>query len=226
VQPPPQDLESLLSGRHLAQRGFSFPAGSWRAWTGHLEDNSALFDELPTELDRRTTARTVERLLPDDATAAFTVAMVWGHGSSGYGPYRTAKVLTAAPSPKDAPVAPWVRDRLQESVEVARERGAIEGYRFLNNRPGKVTGLGPAFFTKWLYFVTARGDSTSALAAPVLDALVIAWLASHAGFALRAGYTDDYARYVETLTSWGAPHGLAASEVEERIFRLIRNDGV
>ena len=32
---------------------------------------------------------------------------------------------------------------------------------------------------------------------------------------------DDYARYVDILTAWGAPHGLSASEVEERIFGLI-----
>ena len=68
-------------------------------------------------------------------------------------------------------------------------------------------------------------DAASVSAAPVLDVLVISWLASHGGPALRAGYTDDYARYVETLKSWGAPHGLTPVDVEERIFGLIRNDG-
>lgn len=58
----------------------------------------------------------------------------------------------------------------------------------------------------------------------MLDALVISWLASNGDLALRAGYTDDYARYVETLRSWGAPHGLAPVDVEERIFGLIRNE--
>ena len=90
---------------------------------------------------------------------------------------------------------------------------------------GLIGGLGAAFFTKWLYFITARGDAASVSAAPVLDVLVISWLASHGGPALRAGYTDDYARYVETLKSWGAPHGLTPVDVEERIFGLIRNDG-
>ena len=63
------------------------------------------------------------------------------------------------------------------------------------------------------------------VSAPVLDALVIEWLASHGGPSLRAGYTVDYAQYVETLRSWGAPHGLGPANVEERIFRLIRDDG-
>lgn len=225
MQPAPSALEPLLAGEHGPQRAFSFPGVRWRKWTAHLDRNSAMLNALPDALDRRAAARLVEDLLPGDVTAAFTAAMIWGHGSSGYGPYRTAKILTAAPSPEIAPVAPAVRDRLGESVEVARDRGAVEGYRFLNNRPGKISGLGPAFFTKWLYFVTARGDSAAADAAPVLDALVISWLSTGAGVSLRAGYTDDYARYIETLTSWGAVHGLTAPEVEERIFRLIRSDG-
>lgn len=225
MQLVPRELEPLLSGEHHPQRGFSYPAERWRGWAGHLEGNGRVLGALPRELDRRTAARLVEGLLPGDVVGAFTVAMIWGHGTSGYGPYRTARVLTADSSPRNARVSPGVRSRLGESVEVAQEGGPVEGYRFLNNHPGKVGGLGPAFFTKWLYFVTARGDAGSATAAPVLDALVIAWLASHGGPSLRAGYTDDYARYVETLRSWGAPHGLAPANVEERIFRLIRNDG-
>ena len=222
MQPVPDVLERLLSRERSAQRAFAYPAERWREWTGHLDGNRAMLDALPTAVDRTTTANLVEDLLPDDVTAAFTVAMIWGHGGSGYGPYRTAKILTGgALSPKAAPVAPATRERLAKSAEIARDRGAVAGYRVLNNQPGKVAGLGPAFFTKWLYFTTARGDLRTATAAPVLDALVISWLASNAGLLLRAGCTDDYARYVETLMTWGAPHGLSASEVEERIFGLV-----
>lgn len=42
-----------------------------------------------------------------------------------------------------------------DATRWASDDGAVEGYRFLNNRPGKVAWLGPAFFTKWLYFITA-----------------------------------------------------------------------
>lgn len=98
-----------------------------------------------------------------------------------------------------------------------------EAYRWLNNASGRVAGLGPAFFTTWLYFVTARGDATAPAASPVLDALVLTWLGSH-GVRLRAGCTDDFARYLDTLRTWGEPHDLAPAQVEERIFRLIRAD--
>lgn len=101
----------------------------------------------------------MEDLLPGDVATAFTVAMIWGHGSTGYGPYRTATTLTATRSPKGVPVDATVRSRLGESIEVAREAGCVEGYRLLANRLGRVSGLGPAFFVKWLYFVTARGEA-------------------------------------------------------------------
>ena len=151
--------------------------------------------------------------------------MIWGHGWSGYGPYRTARVLTGERKPTGAPLGATVVERLTESVHVGRGEGPVEGYRFLNNRPGRIAGLGPACFTKWLHFVTARGNTDAPDAAPVLDARVIGWLHEKASVTLRAGYTDDYARYVALLRSWGETHGLTSPQVEERIFRLLRNDG-
>jgi hypothetical protein len=69
------------------------------------------------------------------------------------------------------------------------------------------------------------GDAASEAAAPVLDALVIKWLGKTAGVVLRPGYSDDYARYADLLGSWGALHGLTLVQVEERIFRPLRDDG-
>lgn len=224
----PHDLAETLSEDFPSQKAFTYPADRWRSWTGHLEGNAALLDALPAALDRATTARVVEEQLartPRGVGPAFTVAMMWGHGFSGYGPYRTARILTGAISPLGCPLSGDVLARLSDSADIARRDGPVEGYRFLNTQPGRIGGLGPAFFTKWLYFATARGQIGSPTAAPILDALVVTWFREHADSPLRAGYTDDYARYVETLTAWGAPNGLAPAQVEERIFRLIRNDG-
>ena len=138
----PRDLEPLLSGNHSPQRAFSYPGDRWRAWVEQLDGISPVLDSLPTELDRSTTARIVEGLLPANVAGAFTVAMIWGHGWSGYGPYRTARVLSGAERPAGAPLSPAVLGQLEESVEAARNGGAVAGYRFLNNRPGKVDGLG------------------------------------------------------------------------------------
>lgn len=200
----PAPLVPLLERDVAAQRAFAFPVDRWRAWTGAFAGVGPVLDELPTALDRRETACLVHDLLPDNVAGAFVVSMIWGHGTSGYGPYRTASVLTGTRPPASADASPGVLGRLATSVETARGAGAAAGYRYLNNRPGKISGLGPAFLTKWLYFVTARGDAESPTAAPVLDALVIRWLGSHSDLALRAGRTDDYARYIETLSAWGA----------------------
>jgi len=220
----PTDLQPLLAEPHAPQMAFAFSRERWLAWTEPLDGVSAVVESLPGSVDRGTAARVVEELLPSNVAGAFTVTMIWGHGPSGYGPFRTARVLSGAKQPKGVGLSDAVVQRLAESAEIGRRDGAVEGYRFLNNRAGKIAGLGPAFFTKWLYFATARGDATGPAAAPVLDVLVMTWLRAR-GVHLRTGYTDDYAHYVDTLRAWGEPHDLAPAQVEERIFRLIRGDG-
>jgi len=221
----PAALQTILDGDHTPQKAFTYPRDRWNKWLAGVDGVPPLLEDLPPALDRRQTALLVEDLLPLDVAGAFTTSMIWGHGWSGYGPYRTARILTDAKSPAGLPASPDVLARLGESADVARAEGAVEGYRCLNNQPGKIRGLGPAFFTKWLHFVTARGDTTAPEAAPVLDSLVIRWLDQQADLTLRAGYTDDYARYLELLSTWGDPHDLSPAQVEERIFGLIRNDG-
>lgn len=221
----PQDLAAALGAPRVRQRAFGYPLQRWREWVGHLESVNSVLGQLPPRLDRQQTAELIDSMIPDQVTAAFTISMIWGHGYSGYGPYRTACVLTGSKKPKNAPVSLVVHQQLLDSTTIAREHGAVEAYRYLNNPPGKIRGLGPAFFTKWLFFATAEGDIKSPAAAPVLDALVFRWLRDHADVTLRAGKTSDYERYFSLLRSWGEPHALAPAEVEEQIFRLIRQDG-
>lgn len=57
-----------------------------------------------------------------------------------------------------------------DSVEAyRREHAPIVGNAIANIGLWQV--IRPAFFTKWLYFLTARGNPTSPHAAPVLDSL-------------------------------------------------------
>ncbi|MEV4900107.1 hypothetical protein AB0K08_02045 [Citricoccus sp. NPDC055426] len=58
-----------------------------------------------------------------------------------------------------------------------------------------------------------------------MDQLIIRWLRSKASIHLKPARTAEYERYIETLQRWGMPYGLAPADVEERIFRLIRNNG-
>lgn len=65
---------------------------------------------------------------------------MWGQGRTGYGPYRLKEILAE----------PLVADVLAKAGGTLREQGAVAAYRVLN---GAVKGLGPAFFTKLLYFL-------------------------------------------------------------------------
>lgn len=95
-----------------------------------------------------------------------------------------------------------------------------------DNNKTTYAGISPRNGTvQWLYFITARGNPSSAEAAPVLDSLVVHWLAQQADIRLRQGRTADYTRYISLLETWGNPYQLAPAQVEERIFRIIRSDG-
>lgn len=218
----PPELAAMLPDLYQ-QKAFGYQKRRWLQWLGHLEGVSEALSPLPDELDRAGAASAVTTLIPNSIPAAFTVSMIWGHGTSHYGPYRTACILTGTKKPQEAKTAGDVTDQLTTSVEVARRDGAVAGFRYLNRHPGKVVGLGPAFFTKWLYFITTQGDPLNTQAAPVLDRLVIRWLGGK-GVHLRPGYTADYDSYVALLRAWGDRYKLGPAAVEERIFGLIRSD--
>ncbi|MBI9113404.1 8-oxoguanine DNA glycosylase OGG fold protein [Sanguibacter suaedae] len=218
---PPSSLAALLEEESAADRAFCYQRERWREWTGHLDQNALVLDDLPAELDRTDAARLVRDLLPGDVTGAFTVAMMWGHGPSGHGPFRTARILTGSKRPKEELVRVDVRRRLRESADIALKKGAVAARLFLNAREGKVDRFGPAFITVWISLITARGEARSQFAAPVLDPRISRWLAVHA-ISVRGDHPDDYARYVEMVAGWATSSGLAPVEVEERILRLAR----
>jgi hypothetical protein len=70
-----------------------------------------------------------------------------GFGSSGYGPWRTRRVL----------VAPDLELRLHAAVVTLDVAGPVEAYYRLNN-DGHLHGWGPALFTRFLDVVDERSD--------------------------------------------------------------------
>ncbi|MCX4547492.1 hypothetical protein [Streptomyces sp. NBC_01500] len=113
------------------------------SWAGIRPWPSALAEQVgrkPTSLSRAqvlTVART------GAATATWTdiliASYVWGQGDNGYGAYRLGEILRPAP----------VEEVLAQAVAVLAADGAVAGYRRLS---GAIAGLGPAVFTKFLYF--------------------------------------------------------------------------
>ncbi len=221
----PAPLAALLIEPHVPQQAFAWPQDRWIRWFDGHDRVREVLQGLEGTIDRRRGVEVIQRLLAQKGVAsAFVVAMVWGHGWNGYGPYRTAAVLTAHRQPRGSSLDPGVVTKLDESARLAREEGGVSAFRYLSNE-GRIAGLGSAFFTKWLYFASAADGPNSSSAAPVLDRLVLDWLRSAADVRLRPGRTSDYGRYVDLLQSWGKPHDRNAVQVEETIFRLIRDDG-
>lgn len=188
------------------------PASRWSrgSWLKQFPGHHSFLNALPDAIDRAEATRHAARAVaPEGAELAFLVAMVWGYGRVGYGAWRTARVLAENPH---------AVDRLAEVALIARDHGGTAAFRDLADKPLRY--LGVAFGTKYLRFVTAAHSSGHA-SAPILDAVVRRWLATHTGLRLDidAWRPTVYEKYVGLLTSWSTKLDLAADTVEELIFR-------
>ncbi|CEG87491.1 Putative uncharacterized protein [Propionibacterium freudenreichii] len=215
--PPVPALLAPLLEHPTDQRAFPWKREHWSRLDRFGGVAKAL-DALPVTVDRESTRIAVRsQLASDHLLGAFVAAMVWGYGTTGYGPARTERVLTGSYS--HGRLSPVVEASLRQSVNIARDEGSVAAYRHLNNE-GHIPNLGPAFFTKWLYFITATAGVTDPEAAPILDAQVIGWLRSHSELRLQPGLTADYERYIVTLRAWGTRYDLSSAQVEREIFGL------
>jgi hypothetical protein len=134
--------------------------------------------------------------------AAFVIAMVWGYGDRGYGPTRVRWIFAGVKrGALTAPVRNDVADHLREAVASVRNLLPVKGFDHMRD-VGHVKHLGSAFFTKWLYFVTALNGPDDARAVPILDKQVHDWLKREAGMALDISRTAAYESYLTTLEDW------------------------
>lgn len=84
--------------------------------------------------------------------ALLAASCMWGNGSAGYGPARTLAALRADPN----------GDKLEHNLEPLRGQHPSEAdlrsayQRFNSASPTHLRGLGPAFFSKVLYFAGYR----------------------------------------------------------------------
>lgn len=224
--PIPSTLGVLLEADAAPQ--LSFP---WhpQPWKDHMSDGPEIIDVLgrmPERVDRNSTRELVLTELAAGRTlAAFVAAMVWGYGTTGYGPVRTRWILTGTKvTPLEAPLLRSVSERLSAGAVFVRKNGAVEGFRFMNN-DNRIKHLGAAYFTKWLYFVSAVESSDDPDAAPILDAQVAQWLFAETGLPFETGKTKPYERYVALLSAWGAEYNRTPVQVEKTIFGLATGRG-
>lgn len=223
-QPPARLVELMQEPFFAPQRPFKFNRANWLKDLQHIPGADNAINSLPDYVDRTTISQAFSDLEDDNIVGAFIAVMIWGYGLTGYGPYRTLRVLSDD-FRHGTELSDEVVAKLRQSIIVARDRGNVAGYSYLNNE-GKMRELGASFFTKWLYYITATGPQREEGAAPILDDLIIGWFKTDVRETLRRDRTPGYERFIEILTHWGSPYDLTAIDVEERIFRLLRDDGV
>lgn len=186
------------------------------AWSRQLPQYTDFFESLGPDGLNRVQAVEKSPAVVDHQTAVqvFLLAMVWGHGSVGYGPFRTRRILER----------PEVASELLEVAEIAYRGGGLEAFAHVASRRREsgtfLKWLGPAFGTKYIYFLTAQ--DTTQQPAPVMDAVVRRWFGVHVpDRPLKVGIWDvlSYRTFLESLTEW-------AEEIRERFGHHVRLDDV
>lgn len=188
-------------------------------------------------IDRQVVTRlhTPEDLDPGAATepsqnvvTAFIAAMIWGYGATGYGPFRTRRVLAADEH---------VVEHLLGIAKIAQdpEQGGLHAFQQIDKARGTASGylkyLGPAFGTKFLYFLTAAADGVAPT--PVMDAVVRRWFTRETEVRLITSrwHTSSYSMYLDSLDTWALDlsnrsdgPALGRGDVELLIFASSRGD--
>jgi|SRR5699024_1054924 len=206
-------------------------ASVWKrsSWIDWLPEHEPFLTGLDTDrLDRR---QAVEISPPveseEQAVEVFLLAMLWGYGLGGLGPFRTRRVL-------DQPNA---KSELFEVARKAQAKGGLDAFRLVEDRRNRSSGaflkwLGPAFGTKFIYFLTAKIDPKTPT--PVMDSVVSNWFQINAPRRpLRVDFwhSPSYELFLESLNEWAANlshrHGqpVRVDDVEYLIFASDSNFG-
>jgi len=89
---------------------------------------------------------------------AFVAMMAWGNGDTGYGPFRTAVALS---------LPTWDgRESMSALVEILRlfRKNSLTVEQTYSSLSGLLRAIGPAFFTKLMYFASPKSNRM-----PILD---------------------------------------------------------
>ncbi|MEU3449167.1 hypothetical protein AB0H29_18405 [Streptomyces thermolilacinus] len=162
----------------------------------------------------RTTVFTVSRR--SDTTEGrrhlLTAALVWGTGTKTRSVTRRGRVFASSPA-RD------IDAHLDAALGLLRTEGATAAYYALNN-DHRITYLGPAFFTKVLYFAGYE-ECAGPLRPLILDSLVARALqaADPGGKWRRSGWTTPhYTRYLTLAHEQARRAGVLPDQVEAALF--------
>lgn len=154
----------------------------------------------------------------DTALEFYVAACAWGTGNKAQSVHRVVTPLSR----------PDAADRLLAGLQSAQTGSPETTYYGFNNMEGhKLWGLGPAFFTKLMYFAAGEPTAATRRHPLILDARV----AKSLGWKRRTGWrttagTQSYAAYldvVEEVRSEGPWSDVPADVLEYRLFQMGSN---
>jgi hypothetical protein len=191
-------------------------------WLAHLPDENwwpPELDDCPTTTGRRRVDRSAVFGIAARSDSVegrrhlLTAALVWGTGTKARSVARRARVFPDS-SPRD------IDARLDAALGILRQEGAVAAYYAFNNGH-RIRFLGPAFFTKVLYFA-GREECAGAWRPLILDRFV--------ALALRAQGTDGewwptsgwrtpcYERYLSLVHEHARREGVLPDQIEAALF--------
>ncbi|WP_441178756.1 8-oxoguanine DNA glycosylase OGG fold protein [Micromonospora sp. BQ11] len=140
--------------------------------------------------------------------------LMWGYGPIGYGPWRAARSLQGDP---DGSRLTHALDGI--AAATPDEEALRTAYRrFRDPAESRLPWLGPAFFTKLLYFAGYKRDAEG-LRPLILDRVVANRLPAEAGVRRRSGWlSEEWLAYLRWANTQAEARGLQPDEVEMALF--------
>jgi hypothetical protein len=142
----------------------------------------------------------------------FLAMMAWGHGTTGYGWWRTARAAASRRRNQYRKLC----DRIRAQVEAAR-RSPESAFDSWSHKDSRIWFVGPAFASKLAYF--AVPDDRAGHYRPLIADDNTAW-----SFWAFTNITDTrtsrekYGSYIRTLHGWAAATSLRADAFERGLF--------
>lgn len=190
------------------QPGCIWPQAKWIA---AFPQHTNLFSSAPQLLTRDFVGEKAQHLIKTgDPLSAFLISMAWGYGMTGYGRYRTNKVIRNA----------GFLEVLKNSGELAISGDPISAFKVFEI--AKPSGIKVAFATKYLYFAS-RGLTREAL---ILDSIIVKYLKVSTGYKykLMQFRSDDYAHYLDFMEAQAKANSISAGNLEEAIFYSLNRE--
>ena len=188
-----------------------------KSWTNQLGQHEDFFKKLKGDpIDRKQAVQLSPVVTnEEEAVQVFLLAMLWGYGLVGYGPFRTRRILER----------PEAAAELLEIAQVAQDDGGLAAFKLIADRRNEgarsfLKWLGPAFGTKYIYFLTAKNNPQEP--APVMDSVVYRWFRKHApnrNIRVDFWHTPSYELYLSSLKEW-------AMDITHRFDQETRIDDV